>query len=80
MWRGIKTASVIVICLILLLNRFAKLLTDVSIRANSVDTDQNAPVGAVYSGPTLFVQETSKTFQQTTQELLLGVIGPLRVT
>ena len=38
------------------------LLVNVSIVANSVDTDQTAPVG---SGSTLFSKEVSETFQQT---------------
>ena len=32
--------------------------------ANSVDPDQTAPFGAVWSGSILFDQDTSKTFQQ----------------
>ena len=35
-----------------------------SIEANSVDPEQTAPIGAVYSGSTLFAIEASKTFQQ----------------
>ena len=31
-----------------------------------MDPDQTAPTGAVWSGSTLFDQEASKTFQQTT--------------
>ena len=36
-------------------------------KANNVDPDQTAPLGAVWSGPTVFVAETSKAFQQTTK-------------
>ena len=46
---------------------FAALLTNVSIEANSVDQDQTAPTGAVCFGSTLFVEEASKTIQQTTK-------------
>ena len=35
-----------------------------SIEANSVDLEQTAPIGAVWSGSTLFAIEASKTFQQ----------------
>ena len=30
-----------------------------------MDSDQTAPIGEVLSGSTLFVEEASKTFQQT---------------
>ena len=40
------------------------LLTNESINVNSADPDQTAPVSR--SGSTLFDQESSKTFQQTT--------------
>ena len=36
-----------------------------SIETNSVDPDQTAPLGAVWSGSTLFVGKVSKIFQQT---------------
>ena len=32
-----------------------------------MDPDQTAPSGAVWSGSTLFVADTSKAFQQTTK-------------
>ena len=35
------------------------LLTNLGIEANSVDPDQIAPIGAVWSGSTLFVIEAS---------------------
>ena len=44
---------------------FLTLFTYVSIEANSVDPDQTVPLGAVWSGSSLFDQEASKTFQQT---------------
>ena len=41
-------------------------ITDIlSIEANSADPEQTAPMGAVWSGSTLFAIEASKTFQQT---------------
>ena len=40
---------------------------DLSIEANSVDPEQTAPIGAVWSGSTLFSIEASYTFQQTTK-------------
>ena len=33
--------------------------------ANSVDPEQTAPIGAIWSGSTLLAIEASKTFQQT---------------
>ena len=42
------------------------LLTNVSVKANSVNPDQTAPVGAVWSGSRLFNQEAFKPSQQTT--------------
>ena len=36
---------------------------ELSIEANSVDPEQTTPIGAVWSGPTLFAIE-AKTFQQ----------------
>ena len=32
-------------------------LTNLSIEANSVDPDQTAPIGAVWSGSTMFVKD-----------------------
>ena len=41
-------------------------ITDkLSIEASRVDPEQTAPIGAVWSGSTLFVIEASLTFQQT---------------
>ena len=42
-------------------------LTNVYIGANSVDSDQTAPTGAVWSVSTPFVEKASKTFQQMTR-------------
>ena len=47
--------------------RLLTLLTNARIKANNVDPDQTTPLGAVWSGSTLFVEETSKAFQQTTK-------------
>ena len=33
-----------------------------------MDEDQSAPTGEVWSGSTLFVEEASETFQQTTKQ------------
>ena len=55
--------SAVVFCCILLLT----LLTNLSTEGNSVDPDQAAPNGAVWSGSTLFEKEVSKTFRQTTK-------------
>ena len=38
---------------------------ELSIEVNSVDPEQTAPTGAVWSGSTLFAIEASLTFQQT---------------
>ena len=46
-------------------NKCLTLLANLSIEANRVDPDQTVPLGAVWSGSTLFVIEASKTFQQT---------------
>ena len=42
-------------------------LTKLSIETNSVDPDETAPIGPVWSESTLFVGKASKTFQQTTK-------------
>ena len=56
------------------------LLTNARIKANNVYPDQTAPSRAVWSGSTLFVEETSKSFQQTTNaQTILIVIDALRV-
>ena len=41
------------------------LLANVSIEVNNVDPDRTGPIGAVWSGSTLSVEDTSKTFHQT---------------
>ena len=46
---------------------FLTLMSNVSVEANSVDADQTAFTGAFWSGSTLFDQDASKTFQQTTK-------------
>ena len=38
---------------------------EISIEANSVDPEQTAPIGAVWSGSTLIAIEASETIQQT---------------
>ena len=43
-----------------------------------MDPDQTAPTGAVRSGSTLFDQDASKTFQQTTKAGVFVVISALR--
>ena len=48
------------------------------IEANSVDPDQTAPTGAVWSEYTLFVEEFSKTFQQRTKAGALMISVDLR--
>ena len=55
------------------------LLVNVSIETNSVDPNQTAPKGAVCFGSTLFVEEASKTFKQTTKADNHCCIGTLRV-
>ena len=40
------------------------LLTNVSIKANSVDPDQHAPTGSVLSRSTVFVEELFKHFSR----------------
>ena len=40
-------------------------MMNLSIEANSVDQEQTAPIGAVWSGSTLFVLEAFYAFQQT---------------
>ena len=68
--------SASVVCCIYLL----KLLTNINIEATGVDPDQTAHTGAVLSGCTLFDQEASETFQQTTKAVqTFVVIGALRI-
>ena len=50
------------------------------IQANSVDPDQTAPLGAVWSGSTLFAKMTFKiTIKQKTKQMTIVVIGAFRV-
>ena len=44
-----------------------------------MEPDKTAPIRAVLSGSTLFVEEASKTFQQTKKADNFVVIGALRV-
>ena len=60
-------------------NNCLTLLTNISIEANSVDPDQTAPIGAVWSGFALFVIEASLTFQQTRKQTTFVVPGALSV-
>ena len=48
-WRPLKSSAA---------NNCLTLLTNLSIEANRVDPDQTAPIGAVWSGSTLFVIES----------------------
>ena len=48
-------------------NNKPTLPTNLSIEANNVDPDPTAPIGAVWSGFTMFVIETYNIFQQTTK-------------
>ena len=52
---------------------------ELSIEANNVDPEQTAPIGAVWSGSTLFAIGASLTFQQTRKADNFVVIGALRV-
>ena len=54
------------------------LLFNINIDADSVDLDQTAPKGAVWSASTLFVYEASKVFSKQ-QNIQLFVIGALKV-
>ena len=46
-------------------------ITDkLSIEANSVDPEQTAPIGAVWSGSTLFAIEASKYFSRREKHLV----------
>ena len=56
-----KMSSAEVVCCKELPNNIEEL----KIEANSVDPEQTAPIGAVWSGPTLFAIEASEIFQQT---------------
>ena len=52
---------------------------ELSIEANSVDPEQTAPIGAVWSGPTLFAKEVLKHFSRREKQTTFGAIGALRV-
>ena len=49
------------------------------IQANSVDPDQTAPKGTVWSGSTLFAKMTFKIHKQMTKQTTIDVTGALRV-
>ena len=71
-----KPASENVLCLCHLLNILAVFQTYFCIQANSVDPDQTAPKGAVWSGSTLFAEMTFKItsrWQSRRQLLWLAV-------
>ena len=69
MWSGLVTC-----CLYLL-----TLLTNLSTEANSVDSVQTDRIGAVWTGSTLFVKDTSKSFHQQTKPATFIVFGISRV-
>ena len=54
-------------------------MTNLSIEANSVDSYQTAPIGAVWYGSTLFVIEANKTFCRRQKQMTFVVIGALRI-
>ena len=45
--------------------KLPKITDELKIEANSVEPEQTAPIGEVWSGSTLFAIEATKTFQQT---------------
>ena len=57
----LKISSAEVVCCKIL----PSITDEISIEANSVDLEQTAPIGAVWSASTLFAIEASETFQQT---------------
>ena len=61
-----------VVCLSRLLHIFSSITDYLSKEAISVDADQIAHTGAVWSGSTLFVKDASKTFQQTTKQMMFS--------
>ena len=67
--------SVYVVCWIFL----QTFQTYFCIQANSVDPDQTAPKGAVWSGSKLFAEMTFKVLWQKTKQTTIVVIGALRV-
>ena len=54
-----KKASENVVCWSRLLQILPNITDELSIEANSVDPEQTAPIGAVWSGSTLFAIEAS---------------------
>ena len=58
----LEILSSLVICIY-----FLTLFTYASVEANSVDPDQAAPLGSIWSGSIVFDQEASKTFGQMTK-------------
>ena len=68
-------SSVYVVCWIFL----QTFQTYFCIQANSVDPDQTAPRGAVWSGSTLLAKMTFKNHKQMTKQTTIVVIGSLRV-
>ena len=73
-----KTASEKVVCLCRLLNILANFSNIFLHTANSVDPDQTAPKGAVWSGSKLFAKMTFKItsrWQSRRQLLWLAVLG-----
>ena len=62
-------------CSFFVLSLLLTLMTNATIKANSVDPDQTAPIGAVWSESTLFVEELPESMQQVTKRrrLVLSV-------
>ena len=52
---------------------------ELSIEANSVDSDQTAPIGAVWSEFTLYAIEASLTFSRREKQTISVAIGALRL-
>ena len=69
-------SSVYVVCWIFL----QTFQTYFCLHANSVNPDQTAPEGAVWSGSTLFAEMTFKNHKQMTKQTTIVVIGSLRVS
>ena len=59
--KHLKMSSAEVVCC----KYLPSISDELSIEANSVDPEQTAPIGAVWSGSILFAIEASETFQQT---------------
>ena len=66
-------SSIYVVCWIFL----QTFQTYFCIQANSVDPDQTAPLGAVWSGSTLFAKITFKITKQMTKQTTIIVIDSL---